>query len=112
METKPFKSCPRFICVENPLVKEQIVTKDPKLMDLISDTFTDDTAIVVLTSRSEMRRVETIERKDRGVIYVDQDGFRTVMRRIWTFVDSYQRGTSIKKSVTMLVNLLEEGKPQ
>lgn len=112
MET-PLASVPRFIFVESQYLRHEIVSDEPKLGDLISNEFNEDTAIVVTLSRSEMRRMETMtEGKDRGVIYVDRDGFKIIMGRIWSFVDSYKQGSSIRKSVITLVNTLEEGRKQ
>lgn len=111
MEAQPYKSCPRFVYVETETMRRDIIARDPKLKDLISDTMTEDTAIVVLEKLAN-QRVQTENRQERGIIYTNQDSFRSVMNRIWRFVDSYQRGSPIRKSVRTLITLLEEGKPQ
>ena len=99
-------NCPRFIYVDNQYLKFDIVSSEPKLDDLISDVLTDDTAIVVTVDSPKC------EIGDRGVLYVDRTHFQGVMNKIWSFVDAYKSGTSVRKSVMTLINKLEQGRQQ
>lgn len=102
---------PRFICIRGQYLRFELIQAEPKLADLVSEDFTDDTAIVVLDSK-DLYLAQAADKKHRGIVYVDRKNFEGVMEKIWTFVDSYQKGSSIRKSVLTLINLLEEGKKQ
>ncbi len=108
MQTQETPStCPRFICVESQYLRHDILLENPKLADLISSSITDDTAIVV-SGISNYSQVEVDNREARGVAYVTPQDFKLMMDQIWKFVSTYQKGSSIKKSVLTLINLLEE----
>lgn len=101
-------NCPKFIFVDSQYLKFDILSKEPKLADLISDDLNDDVAIVV----ASLSLGNNISISDKGVISVDRNGFESIMGKIWSFVDSYKSGTSVRKSVLTLINKLEEGKTQ